>query len=327
MNRRELLVSAGGMLGAAMAGGVMAPRAARAAGLRFGFSQATLQSPFYVDLTAGAKAAAKASGDDLVALDANNDVTKQNNDLQDLITKGVNALIINPVNPDAVAPALEAAKAAKTPIITVDRNVHDAVAAYVGRNNEKMGGIVGQAAVDYFKKIGVSQPKIIEIQGDPGGTVMKARRDGFHKYAEPAGFKIVEGPYAEYVRANAVTAMQDLLQANPDVKGVYAHNDDMALGALQVLRENNRSDVAVFGVDGLSEALKIIASTGQFVATALNDPIYLGDVTVQTARRVSAGQKVPTFVDAGTTLVTRENVGQFPTTGLFAKYAPVVNFD
>ena len=60
--------------------------------------------------------------------------------------------------------------------------------------------------------------------------------------------KLVMGPYAEYVRANAVTAMQDLLQANPDVKAVYAHNDDMALGALQVLRENKRNDVLVSGV-------------------------------------------------------------------------------
>ncbi|WP_163312072.1 substrate-binding domain-containing protein, partial [Enterobacter cloacae] len=81
-------------------------------------------------------------------------------------------------------------------------------------------------------------------------------------------------PYAEYIRANAVTAMQDLLQANPDVKVVYAHNDDMALGALQVLKENNRSDVLVAGVDGLSEALTIIADGGNYVGSALNDPKY-----------------------------------------------------
>eukprot|EP01133_Synstelium_polycarpum_P028436 gene28436-34510_t len=164
--------------------------AANAEGLKIGFSQVTLQSPFYVQLKTGAEAAAKAGGDTLVFLGANGDVSKQNNDIQDLITQGVNALIINPVNPDAVVPSLEAAVAAGIPVITVDRS----------------------------------------IQGDAGGAVMMDRRDGFHSAVVGSGHTIIEGPYAEYIRANAVTAMQDLLQANPDVKVVYAHNDDMALG-------------------------------------------------------------------------------------------------
>jgi ribose transport system substrate-binding protein len=118
--------------------------------------------------------------------------------------------------------------------------------------------------------------------------------------------------------------MQDLLQAHPDVKVVYAHNDDMALGALQVLREVGRNDVAVAGIDGLSEALKIIKPGGQYIATALNDPRYLGDVTIQTARQVAAKKSVPAFIDAGTTLVTSANVGQFDLDALFASYRPKI---
>lgn len=324
MNRRELLLSAG-IIGLTLTtAGVMLPGPAFAEAIKIGFSQATLQSPFYVELTAGAEAAAKAGGDDIVSLDANGDVTKQNNDLQDLITRGVNVLIVNPVNPDAVAPSLEAAKAAGIPVITVDRDVRAGATSYVGRNNEKMGKLVGEAAVAYFQSKGAKNVKIIEIQGDPGGTVMAARRDGFDKVAEAAGIKIVRGPYAEYIRANAVTAMQDLLQANPDLNAVYAHNDDMAVGALQVLKENGRTDVVVFGVDGLSEAVKIMTDSDQYIATALNDPRYLGDVTIQTARRIAAGEKVPSFVDAGTTVVTKENASKFPTTGLFAEYRPDV---
>jgi ribose transport system substrate-binding protein len=325
MTRRKLLVTTTGILaGLGLVGVGLVPGRAQAKGLRIGFSQVTLQSPFYVELKAGAEAAAKAGGDEIVFLDANGDVNKQNNDIQDLITRGMNVLIINPVNPDAVGPSLEAAKAASIPVITVDRDVHGTVVTYIGRDNEKMGGLVGQAVVDHFQKAGIKNPKIIEIQGDAGGTVMAARRDGFHKVAEAAGLKIVKGPYAEYIRANAVTAMQDLLQANPDVKGVYAHNDDMALGALQVLRENGRTDVVVAGVDGLSEAVKDIASGDQYIATTLNDPRYLGDVTIQTARQIVAGKKVPPFVDAGTTLVTKDNVTKFPTTALFAEYRPAI---
>ena len=302
----------------AVAGVSLASHAAMAKGLLIGFSQATLQSPFYVQLKNGAEAAAKASGDEIVVLDANGDVNKQNNDIQDLITKGVKVVIVNPVNPDAIAPALSAAAEAHIPVMTVDRTVHDdSIVTYVGRDNAQMGGLVGDAVVAHFAGHAKGL-KVIEIQGDAGGTVMMARRDGFNKAAQAAGMKLVMGPYAEYARSNAVTAMQDLLQANPDVKVVYAHNDDMALGALQVLRENNRSDVIVAGVDGLSEAVKDIATGNQYIATALNDPVKLAQVMVAAAQQVAAGKKQPAFINAGTAAITKQNVGQFSTDDLFA---------
>ncbi len=317
------------MIRLALTGSVLALTVATgpafAEGLKIGFSQVTLQSPFYVQLKDGAEAAATAGGDTLIFLDANGDVSKQNDDIQDLITQGVNAIIINPVNPDAVVPSLEAATAAGIPVITVDRSVNGGgVVAHVGRDNKAMGKLVGEAVVARLKADGVVGAKIIEIQGDAGGAVMMDRRDGFRAAIEGSGHVIVEGPYAEYIRSNAVTAMQDLLQANPDVKVVYAHNDDMALGAMQVLAENGRSDVLIAGVDGLSEALGVMADGGNYVATALNDPKYLGDVTIQVARQVAAGKAVPAFVDGGTAAVTAANVGDFPREGLFAEYRPEV---
>ena len=312
--RARLMACAG--TGLALA--ALAIQSADAKGLLIGFSQATLQSPFYVQLKNGAEAAAKADGDQIVVLDANGDVNKQNNDIQDLITKGVKVLVVNPVNPDAVGPALSAASDAHIPLLTVDRTVHEGAVTYVGRNNEHMGALVGQAMVAHFGNHAAGV-KIIEIQGDAGGTVMMARRDGFNRVVQAAGMKVVLGPYAEYVRSNAVTAMQDLLQSNPDVKAVYAHNDDMALGALQVLRENNRNDVVVAGVDGLSEAVKDIAGGDQYIASALNDPVKLAEVTVHTAQQVAAGQKEPAFIDAGTAAITKQNVSDFSTDGLFAR--------
>lgn len=327
MSRSKVL--AGRLLGGVVLGLLSAVVAlpttgAQAKGLRFGFSQVTLQSPFYVQLRDGAIAAAKAGGDELTFLDANGDVSKQNNDIQDLITKKVDVLIINPVNADAIAPSLEAARAAKIPVVTVDRSVKEPVAAHVGRDNKQMGNLVGQAVLAALKAAGKANGKVIEIQGDAGGAVMMDRRDGFHKALEGSGVKIVAGPYAEYVRANAVTAMQDLLQANRDVAAVYAHNDDMALGAMQVLHENGRDDVLVAGVDGLSEALEAMVAGKQFVATSLNDPQYLGDVTIQVARELKAGGKVTPFVDAGTSVVTKANVASFKHTALFAEYRPVL---
>lgn len=309
----------------ALALGFAAVTPSLAEGLKIGFSQVTLQSPFYVQLKDGAEAAAEAGGDTLIFLDANGDVSKQNNDIQDLITQGVSAIIINPVNPDAVIPSVEAAAAAGIPVITVDRSVNGGkVVAHIGRDNKAMGEMVGNAVAARLKADGIENAKIIEIQGDAGGAVMMDRRDGFHAAIEGTGHEIVEGPYAEYIRANAITAMQDLLQAHPDVKVIYAHNDDMALGAAQVLNESGRSDVLISGVDGLSEALEMMASGGNYVATALNDPKYLGDVTIQVAREAAAGKEVPSFVDAGSKAVTADNVSEFPRDGLFAEYRPEV---
>ena len=278
-----------------------------------------------MQLRNGAQAAAEAGGDQLIFLDANGDVSRQNNDIQDLITQGVDAIIINPVNPDAVAPSIEAAVRAGIPVITVDRSANsDDVSAHIGRDNVAMGRLVGAAVVARLKRDGVSGAKIIEIQGDAGGSVMADRRDGFHAAIASSGHNIVQGPYAEYIRANAVVAMQDLLQVHNDVQVVYAHNDDMALGALQVLEENGRDDVYVAGVDGLSEALDVMAAGGNFIATALNDPQYLGDVTIQVSRALASGQGVGSFVDAGTKAVTKGNVTTFLRSALFAVYRPEV---
>lgn len=287
--------------------------------LTIGFSQVTQQSPFYVELRKGAEQAAKKAGAKLAFVDANGDVTKQNNDIQDLITRNVDVLLVNPVDPKGVAPGIAEAKAAGIPVVTVDRPVPKGAVSHVGRDNVKMGKLAGQQLA---KVLGPSGGKVIEIQGDAGGAVARDRSKGFHDaVAANAKIKVVKGPYADYVRAKAVTAMQDLLQAHSDVKAVYAHNDDMAMGALQVLKENKRTDVKVCGVDGLMEAVKAIPD-GQYVATSLNDPIYMGTVAVETALKAQKGTKLPKLVDAGTALVDSSNAKDYASDDVFARYEP-----
>jgi ribose transport system substrate-binding protein len=290
--------------------------------LVIGFSQVTLASPFYVELRDGAQANAEERGHELIFLDADGDETRQNNDVADLITRGVDVIILNPVDPEAVAPALRDAEGAGIPVITVDRPVETGAVAHIGRDNVEMGRAVGEALAEI---LGEDGGKVIEIQGDAGGIVMRNRRDGFHEAADAYdNIQIVEGPYAEYIRSNAVTAMQDLLEAHSDVAAVYAHNDDMAIGALQVLEDAGREDVLVSGVDGLMEALELMEEGNQFVATSLNDPRYLGAVTIEVAERVAAGESVPEFVDAGTTVVTQETVSDYVGDTLFGVYEPGV---
>lgn len=284
--------------------------------LTIGFAQATQQSPFYVALGDGVRAAAEAAGAELIYVDANGDIEKQNNDIEDLITQGVDAILINPVDPQGIAPSMASAEAAGIPVITVDRFAEGAI-AHIGRDNVAMGRLVGDAVL---AALGDAGGKILEIQGDAGGTVAMDRSEGFNAAFEGvASVEVVQGPYAEYIRANAVTAMQDLLQAHPDVRAVYAHNDDMALGALQVLLENGRSDVLVSGVDGLMEAVEAIASGDQYVATSLNDPIRLGAVAAQAAIAAANGEAVESYIDAGTGLVEKSNAAGFLGDTLFSE--------
>lgn len=218
---------------------------------------------------------------------------------------------MNPVNPSAVNPSLQAAKQNNISVVTVDRPTETKVASFVGRDNKKMGEIAGQEAVKLLGGEGKAKGKIIELQGDAGGKVMMDRRDGFHAVVDKEpGIKVIQGPYCDYTRSKAVKAFQDLLQANPDVNLVYAHNDDMALGALQVLEQNGLAGkVKIVGVDGLMEAIKAIQA-GKYDATVLNDPQVLGKMVVDTALGVLDGKKYPEFIDAGTMPITKENAAQ-----------------
>ncbi|WP_400162734.1 substrate-binding domain-containing protein [Brevibacillus sp. TJ4] len=276
--------------------------------LVIGFSNVTSESPFYTALADAAKAEAERQGADIIVMDAQNNIEKQNADVQDMITKGIDVLILNPTNPSAVTPALEAAKQANIQVITVDRPTEAQVTSFVGRDNKAMGEIAGKQAVALLGGEGKAQGKIIEIQGDAGGKVMMDRHDGFHAAVDKeSGITVVEGPYSDYVRAKAVKAFQDLLQAHPDVNLVYAHNDDMALGALQVLEQNNMLEqVKIVGIDGLSEAVKAIMD-GKYSATVFNDPGKMGAMAVDTALKAAKGEQVPDYVDAGTGLIDASN--------------------
>lgn len=195
------------------------------------------------------------------------------------------------------------------------------MAVFVRRDNKEMGRIAGRKAVELLGGPGKAKGTVVEIQGAAGDKVMMARRDGFHEIVDKEpGIKVIQSPYCDYIRSKAVKAFQDILQAHPQIDLVYAHNDDMALGALQVLEQNKISGVKIVGIDGLMEAI-IAIKAGKYDATVLNDPQYLGQLAVDTALGVLKGEKYPDFIDAGTGLVDKNNVEQYVNTNLtFAAY-------
>lgn len=286
---------------------------------KIGFSQATVASPFYTTMVDTAQAYAEELGVDIQIVSADEDVTKQTNDINDMIQSGIQCLIVNPVNSEGCATAFAACADAGIPVVTVDRLAADGFTAAIVRDNEEMGRMVGECLLEELGGADKASGKILEIQGTAGDQVMMARRDGFESvFKDVAGIEIVQSVNCDYARAKAVAATQDLLQANDGVVAIYGHNDDMAVGATQVCEEKGLTDVKVCGVDGLMEAVKMIES-GKYVCTTMNDPATELRVAIDTAIKLIKGESVDKEVDAGTGLINADNVADYVGDGDFAE--------
>jgi len=277
-----------------------------------GFSQPTMDSPFYTALVEKAHEVAAYHGVELIVVDAANDVQRQNMDIADLLVRGIDALILNPVDADGVAPSVQAANEAGVPIITVDRPINEDVFSFVGRDNEAMGRMIGEFAVDLLGGVGNAEGVVLEVLGAAGCNVMQARSDGFRGPidAEP-GITVIQSPHSDYIRSRALTATNDILQAHRDIVLVYGHNDDMALGALQAFMDNGLEDIYIVGVDGLMEAVQAIAEGGDFKATAMNDPSALGQLAIEMALAAIRGEVGIREIDAGSLVIDITNASQF----------------
>ncbi|MGF6990222.1 ribose transport system substrate-binding protein [Lachnospiraceae bacterium PM6-15] len=277
---------------------------------KIGFSNCSQDTPFFANMTPIIEEYAKSKDLEVVSLNADNDTTKQNKDIQDLISQGIDVLIINPVNEDGPTAGIEACNKNNIPVITVDKNVTKGNTAWVGRDNKVMGRLVGERLIELLGGEDATGT-VLEIQGTAGSTTMMNRRDGFHEALEKApGLKIVQSSYCDYDRSKAIPATQDLLQANKDVVAIFGHNDDMAIGAAQVCKEQKQDNVLVCGVDGLMEAVLKI-ETQEYHITASNDPVLLGQTAVDAAIKYMDGESLDEFIDAGTVVIDQKNVAEY----------------
>lgn len=300
----------GGAAAASSDGGESAAKEKEGGKYTIGFSNCSQDTPFFANMTPIIQDYAKTKDVEVITLNADNDVSKQNKDIQDLLARGIDALIINPVNEDGPSAGIEACNNAEVPVITVDKNVNKGNTAWVGRDNKEMGRLVGERLIELLGGDGATGT-ILEIQGTAGSTTMMNRRDGFHEAIDKVpGLKIVQSSYCDYDRSKAIPATQDLLQANKDVVAIFGHNDDMAMGAAQVCKEQNQDTVLVCGVDGLMESVLKIKEGG-YDCTASNDPVLLGQTAVDTALKVLDGEEVDEFVDAGTVVIDESNVEEY----------------
>ncbi|MET7838081.1 substrate-binding domain-containing protein [Streptomyces sp. NPDC005356] len=275
---------------------------------KLGLSVSTLNNPFFVQMKAGAQAEAKKEGVKLTVTDAQNDASQQANQLQNFTSEGMSSVIVNPVDSDAVGPAVRGANKADIPVVAADRGVNKAKTATLVASDNVAGG--RQAAKTLADKLG-GTGKIVILQGTAGTSASRERGQGFAEgiKAHP-GIKVVAKQPADFDRTKGLDVMTNMLQANAGVDGVFAENDEMALGAIKALGSKAGKSVAVVGFDGTPDGLKAVEA-GTLYASVAQQPKELGRIAVQNAVRAAKDKKVAEMVKVPVKVVTSKNVASF----------------
>ena len=246
--------------------------------------------------------AMKELGIGISVVDAGDDVTKQVSDVEDLVAKGISVLIINPVDSDAVTGAVEAAMAKGVRVIAVDRAVNGVtIDCQIASDNVLGAELATQYIVDTLGE-GI---KVAELEGVPGASAAIDRSEGFHNVAD-AKLDVVAKQTANFDRAQGMSVMENMLQANGDIQAVFAANDEMALGALEAVAGAGK-DIMVVGFDATDDAIAAIKE-GRMAATIAQQPALIGSTAVENAVKLINGEGIAKSIPVEVTLVTKDNV-------------------
>lgn len=276
-----------------------------------GLAMNTQTNPFFVDVKDGVQKAADEHGIELYITDAQDDPTIQMKDVENLITKQPDAIIIDTCDSDAIVSSIEACNEAGIPVFTMDRESNGGeVVSHIGYDAIKSGRMAGQYLVDTLGGKG----KIVEIQGIMGTNVAQNRSQGFNEIMkENPDMEIVACQVADFDRAKGMSVMENILQANPEIDGLYAANDEMLLGALEAMEAAGRTgDIVKIGCDAIDDTLDAMRA-GKVDATIAEPPFFLGKAILNTAYDYLEGKEIEPYVILDNQLVTQDTVDSLVT--------------
>ncbi|MEV8147374.1 substrate-binding domain-containing protein [Arthrobacter sp. NPDC080073] len=239
--------------------------------------------------------------------DGRGDATNQSNQVSEMIAQGIKVLILSPQDANALAGVAKQATAAGIKVIAADRQVNAEVSTYIGSDNEEAGVVDGQAVAQALGGTG----SVVELSGSLGASPTIARAAGFRKGIAGSKVQIIASQTANYDRATGLKVMEDLLQrfGTGKIQAVYAHNDQMAFGAIQAIKEAGREgEIKVFGIDGEAEALDLVKD-GSYAAT-VGYPLVVKE-SVIAAAKLCAGEPLDPRIKLDSTLIDKTNVDQY----------------
>lgn len=263
-----------------------------------GLAVSTLNNPFFVDLKNGIETQAEELGIKVIVYDAQDDSSRQLSNVEDLITKKVDIIIINPTDSDAVSAAVKAANKAKIPVITVDRGANDGeVVTHIASDNVAGGKLAG----NYLLELVGENAKIVELEGIPGSSAAVDRGTGFNEAIKDKA-NVVAKQTANFNRSEGSSVMENILQVNKDIVGVFAHNDEMALGALAAIEAAKLKNIYVIGFDATEDG-KIAVAEGKMAATIAQQPNLMGKISVNYAQKIMNNETIDKNVHIDLSLI------------------------
>jgi ribose transport system substrate-binding protein len=270
-----------------------------------GLVLSTLNNPFFVTLLDGAQEEAKTSGVTLIAMDSQNDSAKEASNIEDLISRKVDAILVNPTDADAVVPSIKKANDANIPVLTIDRAANGGVVVSHIASDNVAGG---KMAAEFLGKALNGKGKVVELQGIAGTSAARDRGTGFDTTMaqEFPDIQIIARQTADFDRAKGLSVFENILTAQPKIDGVFAQNDEMVLGAIQAAEAAKRTGIIFVGYDAIDDAIKAIKD-GKLAATIQQQPAVMGKLGVETAVNALNGKTVDKFIPVPLNLVTKEN--------------------
>ncbi|MGE7930324.1 sugar ABC transporter substrate-binding protein [Lysinibacillus xylanilyticus] len=263
----------------------------------------TLSSPYWKYVEAGAKQAGEDLGVNvtIVGPSAESEIIQQVNMLEDQISQSPDAILISPTQPDTVIPALERA-AKDVPVVLIDSDAEfKGKTTFIGTENFKAGQEGGKQLASMLQK----GDKVVLISGALGNPATDERIKGAKAALEEAGMVIVSEQPADSDKTKAMSAMENILEKDQDIKGVFSANDDMALGVLRAVQAKNL-DIKIYGTDGTEEAVKSILDNG-LTGTVAQNPYNMGYQGVETAVKAISDDSIDSRIDSGITIITKDN--------------------
>lgn len=275
-----------------------------------GFSQSEKEAnPFRIAETASIKAEAKKRGVELLAANAQSQFSKQISDVQDLISKGADLLVIAPLNSDGWEPVLKQAAAKKIPIVTVDRKINakacEDYVSFIGSDFVEQG----RRAADRMIKATGGKGDVAILLGTPGNNVTTERTKGFRDRIEQKapGLKVVFKQTGEFAREKGQQVTEQLIQSRPGIDGIYAENDEMGLGAVNALKSAGKKagDVKLVTVDGTRNAVQGVVD--KWIDGVIESNPRFGPLAFSTLDDFTSGKKVGQSIVIKDSAYTRAN--------------------
>ena len=267
-------------------------------------------NPFFVTLEAAIKEVVEANGDELISLDPQNSNEKQIAQIEDMISRGVVAMFVNPVDRDGIIPGLDALKAAGIPMFGFDTEVADMsyLVSYAGSDNYNAGFVCGEDLVAKCPEGG----NIIVLDSPTMQSVVD-RTDGFLAAIEGKGFTVVSQIDCMGNQEQGNLNGTDALTAHPDAVAIFGGNDPTALGAYAAA-EAAGSKALIYGVDG-SPDIKALIADGKVTGTGAQSPMSIGKTIAEVYYKVEAGETVEARYPIPTFMINADNVAEFGTDG------------